>query len=130
MKLFKYWNMVGTLTEIEDYVRVCENNSWNCEPIPFKADVYGLIKGRHNLPVEEYLLDELKFGRNLFMAMENSIAMKLSKEKENESLVIYVTGYTPALIAAINAARRVGYIEIVLRHHDKYSDTYINQWVY
>ena len=30
MLLFKYWSYVGTLTEIEEYVRVYENDDWNC----------------------------------------------------------------------------------------------------
>lgn len=47
MKLYKYWNYVGSLADIEDYVETYENNEWNCEPIPYKADEYGLISNRH-----------------------------------------------------------------------------------
>lgn len=38
MGLFKYWNIVGSLADIEDYVKTYENNEWNCEQIPYKAD--------------------------------------------------------------------------------------------
>lgn len=37
--IFKYWNFVGSLAEIENYVKVYENEDWNCDPIKFEADV-------------------------------------------------------------------------------------------
>ena len=55
MKLFNYWGFIGSLTEIEDYVRIFDNDYWNGEPVPFEADVYGLIAGRHEMPVKKNL---------------------------------------------------------------------------
>lgn len=40
MQLFKYWNFIGTLTEIETYVSKYENDDWNCAPIIYEADIY------------------------------------------------------------------------------------------
>ena len=53
MKLYNYWGFIGSLAEIEDYVRIFDDNYWNGEPVPFEADVYGLISGRHEMPVKK-----------------------------------------------------------------------------
>lgn len=132
MLLFKYWSYVGTLTEIEEYVRVYENDDWNCEPIEFEADVYGLIKGRHNLPVNNYIFDDntVTFGPSSFGTMEQNAEITLLSKKESSNIIIYVTGYSASLIAAINAAKNTGYIQVILKHHDKETGLYICQWVY
>lgn len=128
MVLFKYWNVIGSLTEIEEYVRLYEDSQWNCEPITFQADVYGLVSGRHKIPVNDFLLDKVTFGPAYYI-MEKDIAKKLKTNKTSDNLVLYVTGYTPAVIAAINAAKTVGYSEIVLKHFDKDTGMYLCQWV-
>ena len=43
---------------------------------------------------------------------------------------MYVTGYTPAAVAAINAAKDAEYTKIVLKHFDKDTGIYLCQWVY
>lgn len=131
-ELFKYWGIIGTLTEIEDYVRMYENDDWNCELVPFNADVYGLIKGRHSLPVNNYIFDDkdIAFGPSSFRTMEQNAELVILSKKESSNMIIYVTGYSASLIAAINAAKRAGYNEIVLKHHDKETGLYICQWVY
>lgn len=131
-ELFKYWSIIGTLTEIEDYVRMYENDDWNCEPVPFNADVYGLIKGRHSLPVNNYIFDDkyIAFGPSSFKTMEQNAIVSLLPKKESNNIIIYVTGCSQALIAAINAAKDVGYEQIVLKHHDKDTRMYLCQWVY
>lgn len=130
--VFKYWNFVGSLTEIEDYVKVYENDDWNCEPIKFEADVYGLIKGRHSLPVNNYIFNdnEVTFGPSSFKTMEQNAEVALLSKKESNNIIIYVTGCSQALIAAINAAKNVGYNQIVLKHFDKDTEMYLCQWVY
>ena len=35
MKLYNYWGFIGSLAEIEDYVRIFDDNYWNGEPVPF-----------------------------------------------------------------------------------------------
>lgn len=130
MKLFNYWGFIGSLTEIEDYVRIFDNNFWNGEPIPFEVDVYGLISGRHEMPVKNFILTQITFGPTSYHDMEETAIRKLESQKTNNSILIYVTGYTPATIAAINAAKSVGYSQIILKHHDKDSNIYLDQWVY
>lgn len=130
MKLYNYWGFIGSLTEIEDYVRIFDNDFWNGEPIPFTADVYGLISGRHEMPVKKFILDKITFGPTSYHDMEEEAIKTLEPQKTNSSIIIYVTGYTPATIAAINAAKTVGYDQIILKHHDKDSGLYLDQWVY
>lgn len=129
MALFKYWNYVGSLADIEDYVKTYENNEWNCEPIPYKADEYGLISNRHKMPVNKFLIDQITFSP-YYGDMEKHILNILKQQKENENIVIYTTGYTPAVIAAINAAKVVGYEQIIMKHFDKDTGLYLCQWVY
>ena len=129
MQLFKYWSIIGTLTEIEDHVKVYENDNWNCEPILFEADVFGLIKGRHKMPVKNFIFSEIPFGHNSYGKMEK-VALKILEQKTSDNLVLFVTGYTPAVIAAINAAKSIGYKQIVLKHFDKDTGMYLCQWVY
>jgi hypothetical protein len=62
--------------------------------------------------------------------MEEEAIKVLEPQKTNSSIIIYVTGYTLATIAAINAARTVGYSQIILKHHDRDSNLYLDQWVY
>lgn len=62
--------------------------------------------------------------------MEEEAIKVLASQKTNNAILIYVTGYTPATIAAINAAKSVGYSQIILKHHDKDSNLYLDQWVY
>ena len=62
--------------------------------------------------------------------MQKAAVKTQESQKTNDSLIIYVTGYTPATIAAINAAKTVGYNQIILKHHDKDSALYLDQWVY
>ena len=130
MKLFNYWGFIGSLTEIEDYVRIFDDNYWNGEPVPFEADVYGLISGRHEMPVKKFILKYIVFGPASYINMEEEAIKTLESQKTKDSILIYVTGYTPATIAAINAAKSVGYSQIILKHHDKDSSLYLDQWVY
>lgn len=130
MKLYSYWGFIGSLTEIEDYVRIFDNDYWNGEPVPFEADVYGLIDGRHKMPVKKFILSDIKFGPTSYHDMEEDAIKTLESQKTNDSIIIYVTGYTPATIAGINAVKTVGYKQIILKHHDKDSNLYLDQWVY
>ena len=130
MGLFKYWNYVGSLADIEDYVKTYENNEWNCEPIPYKADEYGLISNRHKMPVKNFIFSEILFGHNSYSQMEKIAINKLKQQKTSDNIIIYVTGYSASLIAAINAAKNTGYTQVILKHHDKETGLYLCQWVY
>ncbi len=42
-------------------------------------------------------------------------------------LVVYVTGFTPALVALINVCRKVGMSKLTLMHFDRNSGEYVPQ---
>lgn len=77
---------------------------WDCEAIKVDADVYGLISGRHAMPVDEYVFTEVEdmfnFGELERVAM-NSIV------KTSDTLVLYVTGLTVATVSVINVAKEL-----------------------
>ena len=130
MSLFKYWDFIGTMSEVEDYVMTYEKDQWNCEPIPYTADEYSLISDRHSMPVKNFIYDQIPFGHNSYGQMEKRATSILESQKTCDNLILFVTGYTPATISAINAARLVGYKQIVLKHYDKDTGLYLCQWVY
>ena len=82
MKLFNYWGFIGSLTEIEDYVRIFDNDYWNGEPVPFEADVYGLIAGRHEMPVKKFILKDIVFGPTSYINMEEEAIKTLESQKQ------------------------------------------------
>ncbi len=88
MKLFNYWGFIGSLTEIEDYVRIFDNDYWNGEPIPFEADVYGLIDSRHKMPVKNFILNQITFGPTSYHDMEEAAIKVLESQKTNDSIIV------------------------------------------
>jgi len=58
----------------------------------------GLIRSRHDMPVDDFIWDELPKGslREKYPLLEKHVE-KWIEEKEVEELHLYVTGFTPAL---------------------------------
>lgn len=128
MKKYMYdGKLFNSVVEIEDYVELNFNGFWNAEYIPVEVVEFGLVKGRHDIPVDTFIFnsieDVLDFGMLEHMAGE-------SIPKDADVLVIYVTGLTSATIAAINVAKMYGYKSIILKHYDNVSGNYLSQWVY
>lgn len=92
---------------------------------------FGLCEGRHEIAgVAEYI-----FGNTI---SDPTDTKGLKKEalaffvdngvKSTESINIYVTGLTVALIAAINAAKEIG-ATVTLYHFDRETGNYFEQSV-
>ena len=95
----------------------------------------GLCEGRHDIPdVADYFFGEIPAGKVTdFQWMEETAFGKLERLYEDgelggSSIDIYVTGLTPALIAALNACRRAN-INPILYHYDRATGSYIPQTV-
>ena len=110
----------------------------------------GLVAGRHDIPVSEYIFPDGIDDVTDFVGMEQ-IATKFFKKiyslgshtewnstpdyTDYEISVgdyvvrIYVTGLTAALIAAINAAN-VFQVRVQIMHFDRNTNTYIPQDLY
>lgn len=93
--------------------------------------VYGLCKGRHPLPVEDFIYENEITDPTDVLGLTMS-AMKFFKadpDFEKSAFVeIYVTGLTVALIAAINAAHMLNK-SVTLYHYDVTSGEYYAQRV-
>ena len=119
MKVYKYWDYIGSLSEIESHVEYYENNDWNCEPVSVNADIIRIIDTRTspNVPVL------IKNNRSRY----NTDGFKdiIAANKKNDILVIYNNQYsTPVdgvdrnLDVAIGAAKYLGYNEIYIKTLD------------
>lgn len=114
--------------------------------------VVGLIKGRHELPVEEYIFDKIEDPSDI-EAIEETAADWVKKNcsidivlghginqvsdyypdtlihKGRVKLVIYVTGLTVALTAVLKACALNG-VNTVLMHYDSVTCEYIEQYMF
>ena len=110
----------------------------------------GLIKGRHEMPVSDYIFEEIKDVTNTawieLLAIEKLLKLfpEVSKSSEDPAsyvlqdyadvgyfnyrgeLVLYVTGLTVALIAVINACTTLG-IRVEVMHFNSETQSYFSQ---
>ena len=113
-------NSTRPMESVEDF------DGCDLEPVKVSADVFTLCRGRHDTPCDDYIFDHIDFDVvNLFGWLENQASQKLGR---NDLLIIYVTGCTPALIAALNCAR--GYKNVCLMHYNPTAKRYDPQWLY
>ena len=126
--VYNYHNFLAlNMVEVEDFVNIHDNGYWDCEPVKVEADVYGLISGRHAMPVDEYVFDEIE---NMFSFFDLEVKALSSIEKTSDLLVLYVTGLTIATVSVLNVAKKLGYKEVVLKHYNRDNGLYESQWVY
>ena len=128
MKKFLYeGKLFDSISSIEDYVGIEYDGYWGSEPLLVDVVEYGLVNGRHDIPVNKFIYDNinnvLDFGALEIEAHRNIV-------DSADVIVIYVTGLTSATIAAINVAKSKGYKSIILKHYDRDSGNYLSQWVY
>jgi hypothetical protein len=98
----------------------------------------GLIKGRHELPVTNYIFEgdianPLAFG-DLFRLANRRVIEIVGAEGDNfnlkeDKLVLYVTGLTQATAAVINACIN-NKVRLDLAHFDRDTNTYKMQEIF
>lgn len=126
--VYNYHNFLAlNMAEVEDFVNIHDNGYWDCEPVKFDADVYGLVRGRHAMPVSEYVFDEIE---DMFNFSKLEVVAFDSLVKTSDTLVLYVTGLTVATVAVLNMAKKLGYKDVVLKHYNRDNGLYESQWVY
>lgn len=112
--------------------------------------VVGLINGRHDLPVIEFIFDTIEDVLD-FKSIKNGIANFLNKEigiktvdgsainqfdyttvqilrGENE-LVVYITGLTPVVAELIRQCALNG-VSLTLMHYDREANAYVPQNIF
>ena len=126
--VYNYHNFLAlNMAEVEDFVNIHDNGYWDCEPVKVEADVYGLISGRHAMPVDEYVFEEIE---SMFSFFDLEVKALSSIEKTSDLLVLYVTGLTVATVSVLNVAKKLGYKDVVLKHYNRDNGLYESQWVY
>lgn len=138
----------------------CEKCNYNCEncfyaddcgvwmdnpsiPIPMYelhiSVTLGLCKGRHDMPVDGYVFDEIPEPTNT-AALEKEAYRSIFKYATERSWTttgdigsgltvnLYVTGLTTALIAVLNVCRKNN-IKVMLWHYDRETGHYFSQEV-
>lgn len=109
--------------------------------------IVGLIKGRHELPCEEYIFDEVKdvldfssmykhieeFVQNKVgihtttgMCINQQEATDVLKFVGDRTLVVYVTGLTPVTTCLVHVCALNG-IRLVLKHFNRDTGDYVDQ---
>lgn len=110
----------------------------------------GLIKGRHEMPVEEYIFDEVQDVFD-FAAMEKKITNFLQEKvgvtthfgccinqaddvcvehfESEDELVVYVTGLT-AVTAELIRVCMLNEVRLTLMHYDRDTDSYRTQRIW
>lgn len=112
--------------------------------------VVGLINGRHDLPVTEFIFDSIEDVLD-FQSIRNGIADFLNNEVgiktvdgsainqfdyttvqilrgENE-LVVYITGLTPVVAELIRQCALNG-VSLTLMHYDREANAYVPQNIF
>lgn len=110
----------------------------------------GLIKGRHNMPVENYIFDHIEDVHD-YSAMESAIVNWLDTHMtlgyvygqginqcsyddvqimaSEEELVVYVTGLTPVVASLIKVCALRG-VSLTLMNYDNSTGAYVEQNIF
>jgi len=89
----------------------------------------GLIKGRHEIPVESYVFGSIEDVTDV-NAIESKAVYRLREVyRPGEQLVLYATGLTVALVAVLNAARSMQWLNCVVMHYDANTKSYYPQYI-
>ena len=88
----------------------------------------GLIKGRHNLPVEKFIFEEIEDPTAL-EEMYKVVEKKLKNIDSKETLEVYVTGLTVALTTVIKYCS-YNDINLTLYHYNIKSGEYFPQVIF
>lgn len=111
----------------------------------------GTVAGRHELPVDYYVLDEIDpydmFRFEIMQGLSIAEVLKIFDreiptieesygEKITVSIELYVTGLTIATIHVLNAIKAItqkdsfrGEVRVYAMHYDRETEEYHRQWV-
>lgn len=117
MEIYKYWDQVGTMDQIETYVEHHDNNNWNCEPVKLDADAFYLVRyidGKESI-FSQYL-SEAYTKKDV-----NDVLNKIfSTRNRKDIVVVYINSQDPKLGRAIqmlvNRLHLEGYEQVYLNY--------------
>lgn len=88
----------------------------------------GLCASRHEMPVQDFVFDEIPADRVTDPEWLEETAAGYLRRLGAQEIELYVTGLTVALIAVLNAARELG-VRVSLYHFDRDTGKYFRQEV-
>lgn len=115
MEIYKYWDQVGTMGQIENYVEFHDNNEWNCEPVKLDVDTFLLIgyTDEHESIFSQYLPEAYTKGD-----VDNDLNRVFSTRNRKDIAVVYINSEDPKLGRAIqmlvNRLHLEGYEQVYL----------------
>ena len=98
----------------------------------YKLEIlFGLVQGRHALPVSEYIFESTIADVHDYKGMREVIASKLgelrfTRDSGFHKAVVYVTGLTPVTVEVIKFCL-TNFIPLDLMNYDRESDSYVRQ---
>ena len=115
MEVFKYWDQVGTMGQIETYAEHHDNNNWNCEPVKLDADAFylvGYIDGKESI-FSQYLSDEYTKKE-----VNDTLNEVFSTRNRKDIVVVYINSQDPkfsrAIQMTVNRLHLEGYEQVYL----------------
>lgn len=115
MEVFKYWDQVGTMGQIETYVEHHDNNNWNCKPVKLDADAFylvGYIDGKESI-FSQYLSDEYTKKE-----VNDTLNEVFSTRNRKDIVVVYINSQDPkfsrAIQMTVNRLHLEGYDQVYL----------------
>ena len=88
----------------------------------------GLVKGRHEIPEVKDYVYEGELDPTDTITARRIAEIKLSLFSKEDTIYLFVTGLTMALVSVINACKTKG-IKLVLMHYDRETNSYFPQEV-
>ena len=117
MEIYKYWDQVGTMGQIEDYVEFHDNNEWNCDPIKLDADVFLLIGYNDEL---ESIFSQYLSRRYTKKDINDVLNKVFSTRNRKDVAVVFINSQNPLLGRAIqmlvNRLHLEGYEQVYLNY--------------
>lgn len=122
------YQFIGNYDECVDYVNTYGYQTCSyIEPIGYTREELhvGLCKGRHDIPQvgDDYVFDEIADPMD-FVNLETRATKWLLHIDKGVRIYLYVTGFTPALVAVINAVSLTKANNLELMHFDRDSNSY------
>lgn len=90
----------------------------------------GTVSGRHQLPVQEYVINEeiedVTDVDSIQKRVDKYFEENIANVDDKVELILYVTGLTLVVLAIVNACKKYG-CDLVCMHYDRENNCYIGQ---
>lgn len=123
MKLYRYYDFIGTMLEVELQVEYHENNYWNGEPVQVYADRIRILDNRGLDRSIPFLYNNTQ---NDNIINKDYIIKKMAESKKEEILLLYNNQGRKAspdkiLELCLESAKELNYKEIYVKTLDLYT---------